>query len=192
MGIGYSNTIAVAEQAGTSRSAYTTAVSILPARAAVAITPDFWDVGRTLRLRAAGRVSNVVTSQPTFTFEFRLGPTANIVAWSSGAILTSTTAHTTVPWYLEVMMTVRALGTGTTANIMGQGYTFSRAWMDSGANADITTTGHPSLLVPETTPAVGTGWDSTINNLSDFYCGCSANAGGNLMQLEQYTLEALN
>jgi hypothetical protein len=157
----------------------------------VPINPDDWYEGRQLRIIAAGEVSNVVTSQPTFTFEFRLGPTSNIVAWSSGAILTSTTAHTTVPWWLDVILTCRSLGASTSATLMGQGRTDSRAWLDAGATADITTLGHPTLLVPETTPAVGTGFDSTVTNVADLFVACSASNAANAIRVHQYALTDL-
>lgn len=189
---GYSAILASARTDGTARSNFTTAITILPEHARCAMTPYDWFEGRVLRVMAAGRISNLVTTQPTFTFEFRLGPTSNIVAWSSGAILTSQTAHTTVPFFLEVMLTVRAVGAGTAANIMGQGWVMSRAFVDAGASADITTTGHPGLLAPETTPAVGTGFDSYLVNVSDLFVSCSAANAGNAIQLHQYVLEDLN
>lgn len=189
---GYSAVLASARTDGTARSSFTTAITVLPEHARCVMTPYDWYEGRVLRIMAAGRISNVVTAQPTFTFEFRLGPTSTIAAWSSGAILTSTTAHTTVPFYLEVLLTVRALGAGTSANIMGQGVVHSRAFLDAGATADITTLGHPSLLVPETTPAVGTGFDSTVINVADLFVACSASNAGNAVQLHQYILEDLN
>jgi hypothetical protein len=111
-----------------------------------------------------------------------------IIAATTGAVLTSTTVHTTVPWYLRWMMTVRSIGSGTIGTLMHQGIITSRAFIDAGASADITTTGHPSLLVPETTPAVGTGFDTNIANVADFFIACSASAGGNLIQVEQYAL----
>jgi hypothetical protein len=188
---GFGSVLAGARIDGTSRSSFTTAITILPEQARYAMGPSEWYEGRQLFVRASGRISNVVTAQPTFTFEFRLGPTSNIAVWSSGAILTSTTAHTTVPWYMELHMTCRSTGASTAATLFGQGWIASRAFLDAGATADITTLGHPSLLVPETTPAVGTGFDSTVNNVADLFCACSASNAGNLIQLHQYSLEDL-
>lgn len=188
---GYQSVLAAARGSGTNRVSFTTAITALPNQARCVMSGADWYEGRALLLRAAGEVSNVVTAQPTFTFEFRLGPTSGIVAWSSGAILTSTTAHTTVPWWLEVLLTCQNLGAATAANLMGQGRVDSRAFIDAGATADITTLGHPSLLVPETTPAVGTGFDSTIDNVADLFVACSVSNAANAIRLHQYTLEDL-
>jgi hypothetical protein len=188
---GFGSVLASARVSGTQRVSFTTAISALPNDARCVMDPSEWYAGRSLFVRASGEVSNVVTAQPTFTFEFRLGPTSNIVAWSSGAILTSTTAHTTVPWYMELSMTVRAVGAGTAANIMGQGWVTSRAFLDAGATADITTLGHPSLLVPETTPAVGTGFDSTVTNVADLFVACSVSNAANAITLHQFSMEDL-
>ena len=85
-------------------------------------------------------------------------------------------------------MTVRAIGSGTTGNLMHQGIIASRAFIDAGATADITTSGHPFLLAPETTPAVGTGFDTNIANVADFFIACSTSNASNLIQVEQYAL----
>jgi len=189
VGAGWLELLASAKVAGPSLSAFTTAVSALPSPARHTIGPDDWDEGDQLIIEAAGRVSNVVTAQPTFTFQFMLGSVATpIIAATTGAVLTSTTAHTTVPWWLRWLMTVRSLGSGTSGTLMHQAIVASRAFLDAGATADITTLGHPTLLAPETTPAVGTGFDTNIANVSDFFIGCSANAAGNLIQVEQYSL----
>ena len=189
---GWAECVSSAQVAGPNLVSFTTAVSLLPTPARHTIPGDDWFLGKAIRIRAAGRISNVVTAQPTFTFEFRLGPTSNIVAWTSGAILTSTTAHTTVPWWLDIMLTCRALGSGTAGNMMGQGQAMSRAFIDTGATADLVTGGHPGLMVPETTPAVGTGFDTNISNITDLFCACSVSNAANAIQLEQYHLEILN
>lgn len=177
-----------AETAGPVLNTFTTAVSCLPTPARHTIHEDAWWIGKRFRVRASGGVSNVVTAQPTFTFEFRLGPTSNIVAFTTGAILCSTTAHTLVPWMLDIEMTCRAVGSGTAANLMGQGIIHSRAFIDAGASADITTLGHTSLLVPETSPAVGTGFDTNVANVTDLFVSCSTSNAGNGITLQQYEL----
>jgi hypothetical protein len=190
-GKGYVRTLGAARTSGTSRASFTTAITALPEHARVSMDPFDWYEGRVLRVTFAGAIGNVVTAQPTFTFEFRLGPTSTIAAFSTGALLTSTTAHTTVPLWGEFLLTCRALGAGTAANLMGQGWVASRALLDAGATADITTLGHPTLLAPETTPAVGTGFDSTVQNVADLFVACSVSNAANTFQLHQYTLEDL-
>jgi hypothetical protein len=190
-GLGYTRTLAAARSDGASLASFTTAVSALPSHARYPMDPADWYEGRLLKITWAGRIGNVVTTQPTFTFEVRLGPTSTITAFTTGALLTSTTAHTTLPIYGEILLTRRALGAGTSANLMGQSWVISRALLDLGATADITTLGHPTLIAPETAPAVGTGFDSTIQNLLDFFVACSASNAANTFQLHQYALQDL-
>lgn len=184
---GWVETLASMQVAGPTLASFTTAVSMLSPHAKRTIPADDWEIGKALLVRGSGQISNVVTAQPTFTFDFRLGSS---VQWSSGAILTSTTAHTTVPFYFEVMVTCRAIGS--TANCMTQGWVASRAFIDLGATADITTSGHPFLLAPETTPAVGSNFDSNTSLVADMFCACSASNAGNAVTLQQYWLQSLN
>jgi len=189
-GQGYVRTLAALRSDGPSRASFTTAITALNEHARAVIEPSTWYEGRVLRAIWAGRISNVVTASPTFTFEFRLGPTSNIVAFSTGALVTSTTAHTTVPIWGEFLLTCQILGAGTAAKLMGQGWVASRAIVDV-SGADVTTTGHPILLAPETTPAQGTGFDSTIENVADLFVACQTSNAANLFQMHQYILEDL-
>jgi len=187
MSTGWMECISSAQVAGPALASFTTAVSCLPTPARRTIPADDWFLGKMLWVRAAGGISNVVTTSPTFTFEFRLGPTSTIVAFTTGALVTSTTAHTLVPWWLEIMLTCRSLGSGTSANLMGQAQFHSRAVIDASA-ADITTHGHPDLLAPETSPAVGTGFDSNVANIADLFVACQTSNAANAVTLHQYAL----
>ncbi len=182
-------TLVTQQGAGTSFASYTTAKSVINTQALYVLPAGFWQIGKSLEIDVMGEVSNVITNQCTFTFQFMMG---TIAVWSSGAVLTSTTAHTTLPLWLKVLVTCRAVGSATAANLAGQGFLTGRAFIDLGATGDITTTGHPGLLVPETTPAVGTGFDSTIANIMDFYVGLGASDAANLVRISQYIVKSLN
>ena len=184
--------IASAQGAGPTLNTFTAAVSALPTPARHTIPNDDWYIGKVLRVRAHGAVSNVVTAQPTFTFEFRLGPTSNIVAFSTGALLTSTTAHVNVPWWLDVMLSCRSIGSGTAGTLMGQSLVTSRAFIDSGLTGDLMTGGHPTLTAPETAPAVGAGFDTNSAQIADLFVSCSVSNAANGVTLHGYTLETLN
>lgn len=188
---GWVECVSSAQVAGPTLASFTTAVSCLPTQARYTIPSDEWFLGKALRVRAAGQISNVVTASPTFTFEFRLGPSSNIVAFTTGALVTSTTAHTTLPWWLDIMMTCRSIGGGTSGTLMGQALVSSRAFVDV-SGADVTTTGHPTLLAPETAPAVGTGFDTNVANIADLFVACQTSNAGNALTLQQYSLEILN
>jgi hypothetical protein len=188
---GWVECVASAQVAGPSLASFTTAISCLPSPARHTIPADDWALGKRLRVYASGQISNVVTTSPTFTFQFMLGPTSNIIAFTTGAIVTSTTAHTTVPWELVINLTCRSLGSGTSGTLIGQSNIISRAFVDV-SGADVTTTGHPILMAPETTPAVGTGFDTNISNVADLFVACQTSAAGNAIQLQQYSLEIMN
>jgi hypothetical protein len=186
---GWLEVLSSAQTAGASLASFTTAVSMLPTPARHTIPADEWWIGRILYIKAAGYVGNVVTSQPTFTVDVRFGTIATpIVVFNMGAMLTSTTAHTTVPWYLDLMLTCRSIGSGTAGTVIGQGVLTSRAFLDTGATADLVTGGHPTLAVPETTPAVGTGFDTNTANVVDLFVACSVSNASNTWRCEQYAL----
>lgn len=174
--------LSTAQLAGTNLASFTTAASILPAQAKYTVPADEWWLGRVLRIRASGRVSNVVTAAPTFTLSVNFGGTS---VFSGGAMQCSTTAHTTVPWYFELQLTCRAVGA--TANLMGQGWLLSRAFQIGTAGADNATMLCP-LILPGTTPAVGSNFDSNASQQIDLLAACSTSNASNAIQLEQYEL----
>lgn len=185
---GYAQTLVTAQSDGTALSSFTTAATILPTAARYSIPPNYFFIGKKLRVTAAGRISNVVTAQPTFTFQFMLGPTSNIIAFTGGAMTCSTTAHTNVPWKLEIDLTCQVIGSGTTAKLMGQGTVWCQAFVVSGATADSANT-HTTLLIPNTAPALGTGFDSTVTNIADLFAACGTSNASNAIQCHQYSIE---
>lgn len=182
--------IAAAKSDSTAHGASTTATSILPGHARRTIPANFFYVGQQLRLIATGRMSNIVTTPGTITLDFRLGPTSSIAAFTTGAMQLSTTAHTNVAWWLEILMTIREIGNSTTANLFGNARMTSQA-LSLTAVADSTTT-PATLLGPNSAPAVGTGFDSTVGNVADLYATWSVNNAGNTITTHQYSLQALN
>ena len=103
----------------------------------------------------------------------------------------STTAHTSLPLWFEILMTLRAVGNGTSANFMGQGI-FTSQVLSNTAVADSVASTLPTLLGPNTAPAVGTGFDSTIANVLDLMATFSVNTSPTNLTLHQYSAELLN
>lgn len=171
-----------AQGAGSALSNSTAATSILSPQAKFTLPANFLDfVGRRLKVRAHGQVSNIVTTPGTLTLDLRLGGT---VIFSGGAMQLSTTAHTTVPWSWEVDLTLRA--TGSSANFMGQGLFFSQAANISGADPS---TGHSFLMTPNSTPAVGNNFDATAAQQLDCYGTFSVANAGNALTLQQFGVD---
>lgn len=171
-----------AQSDGTALANSTSATSILPAQAKLTFPANYLDyIGRSFRVVAAGRISNIVTTPGTLTLDLRLGST---VVFNGGAMQLSTTAHTTVPWWWEVELTVRAVGSA--ASLMGQGIFFSQAASISGADP---TTGHSLLLTPNTAPAVGNTFDSTASLTLDCFAKFSVADPANAVTLHQFKVQ---
>ena len=92
--------------------------------------------------------------------------------FNAGAIQCSTTVHANVPFEFEFILTCRAIGPSTSANLMGQGRAFSNAFVISGADG---TNSMGMILVPNTAPAVGTGFNSSATQQLDLFGTWSAN-----------------
>lgn len=186
----WQETLIQANVDGTALASSTSATSLLPPAARFTMPANFLRIGSMFRVKVAGRLSNIVTTPGTFTLDVRMGPTSNIVVFNGGAMQLSTTAHTNVPFVAEIMLTCRAIGNSTNANFMGQGWALSQA-LSLTAVADSTTT-PAHLLIPNTAPAVGTGFDSTVAMVVDVYGTFSISNAANAFTLHQYSLEALN
>jgi hypothetical protein len=181
----WQETLIVAQGDGTQLSNSTSATSIIPAQAKLTFPANYFgDVGKTMRIRAAGRISNVVTTPGTLTLDLRLGGT---VVFNGGAMQLSTTAHTNVPWEWEVILTQRV--TGASANFMGQSRWFSQAANVSGADS---TTSHSYVMAPNTAPAVGTTFDATAAQQLDLFATFSVATNPTNLTLHQFIVESLN
>lgn len=183
----WQETLVSANVAGTLFNTYTTAKTVLPTGCLVTLPANWWYVGRMLRMTVYGAISNIVTTPGTLTLQLNLG---SVAAFSSGALQLSTTAHTTLPFKAECLVTCRAVGASTSANLMGQWVVQSQT-IAATAVADGTQT-HDMLMGPNTAPAVGTGFDSTAAQTLDFFAGFSISNAGNGIQVQQYVVEALN
>lgn len=168
---------------GSGPSNTVTETSVLPAMAKFTIPANLLQIGSMLRCTAIGQMSNVVTTPGTFTFNFKFGSTA---VFTTGAMTCSTTAHTTLPHWLDILMTCRAMGSS--ANFMGQARASGIMCLLSGA--DLTT--HGTLLGPATAPAVGSNFDSTATQQVDLTLTTSVSTSGTNYTLQQYILESLD
>lgn len=174
--------------AGASFSSFTTAKTVLPAGALYAFAPGFFKIGKKLRVKVQGSLSNIVTTPGTITFQIMLG---SVVVWTSGAIQLNATAHTLLPFELEVLLTARAFGATAAGNLIGIGRLNGVMFTRTAAQVDQVNIGD-SLLVPITAPTAGTGFDSTAVQTLDFWAGFSISNAANTIRVEQYAVESLN
>lgn len=170
---------------GSALSASTTPTSILPAAAKITLPPGFFRrVGQRVRVLAHGRISTVVTTPGTMTFETKFGST---VVATTGALALNIVAKTNVAWELDWYMTCRAVGAS--ANLMHQAKWFSEAVIGS----PLPSAGGSGLLFgPASSPAVGTNFDSTASQVVDLFSTWSVNSGSNSITLHQFTFDSLN
>jgi hypothetical protein len=178
---GWEELVSTASIDGTALSG-TSAASIIPPISKYTLPAGFFDkVGKLLKITAVGRMSNIVTTPGTFTPDVRLG---GVIAFNAGAISLNAVAKTNVSFWLEILLTCRAIGSGTAANIIGQARFTSESVVSSAAGLPNT------VLAPASAPAVGTGFDSTTSLTVDLFGTFSLT--GNGLTVHQYMLEACN
>ena len=193
----WQETLVSANVAGTLLNTYTTAKTVLPVGCLVTLPANWWYVGRSIRVTVQGGISTLVTTPGTLTLQVNLG---TVAAFSTGTIQLNATAHTTLPFEFQAILTCRAVGATTTANLMGIGkltgvmFTKTIAATDawgrvSAADAAVSDV---TLMVPATAPAAGTGFDSTAAQTLDFFAGFSVSNAANGIQIHNYVVEALN
>jgi hypothetical protein len=180
--------IARQKVAGTAFASFTTAKSMLNAAAVAALQPNSFYGGKRLRITVIMALSNIVTAQPTFTFQVMIG---SVVVWSSGAVIVTTTAHVNYPVKLVIDLRIDTEGSGTAASIIGIGELTGLMFVLSGAVAD-PTAGMGKQILPNSAPVDGTGFDSSIANNLDFWAGISVSQPTNGVQVLDYIVEDLS
>lgn len=161
------------------------AATCLPTYVPTTLPAGYWQIGRVWRLTARGRISCVVTTPGTARFDLRLG---GIVAFDTLAIPLNIVAKTNVPFELIVDLTCRAVGSGTSANLMGQGHFLSEATINTAIPS--TGPGPGGVMVPyNTAPVVGAGFNSQSALTLDFFFTQTVATGS--MTLHQFLIEQL-
>lgn len=168
---------AVVITAPTDGSAVTAAAatSLLPGAAKYTMGTGFlFFAGQELCVEAAGRATTAASTPGTYTFDVRFGSV--IVATTQAVSLA--TSQTNVTWRIKMNLTVRAIGSGTSANVLFTGELFGAAF-----------TGSP-IMLPASAPATGTGFDSSAAQQVDFFL--TPSAATNSCTLHQFRLFSLN
>lgn len=179
----WEQTLAVASADGTAITNSTTQGSIIPTAAKFVLPANFLEVGSQLKLTASGRISNVVTTPGTLLFQVLFGAAG---VFSPAAFNLNTTAKTNVGWWLDILLTCRSVGSGTSATMLGQGTFSSESVVGSAAGVSGT------VSLPASAPAVGTGFDSTASQAVDLQAKFSIANAANSIQLHQFALESRN
>jgi hypothetical protein len=184
----WQETLVSQQAAGTLFNTYTTAKSVIPPQCLYTLPANWFNIGRMLHIFVTGAISNIVTTPGLLNFQVKVG---SVAAFDSGNIQLNATAHTTLPFWLEILLTCRAVGSGTSANLIGQAMATGLMFTRTAGQTD-DAQGMQTILAPATAPAVGTGFDSTVANIVDFWTGFTISNAGNGIQIHQYKLVALN
>lgn len=163
------------------------AASCIPTPSRIILPNNYFYVGRMLHITLMGRISCVVTTPGTARFDIRMGPSGTLVVFDTGALNLNTAGKTTVPFWLDIVLTCRAVGAGTATNFMGVATFQSEAVVGAAVN---TAGGNGSLLAPVGAPAVGGGFDNTAANALDIFFTQTVATGS--MTVHQFKVESLN
>lgn len=139
------------------------AASCIPPQCKFTIPANVWSLGKVLNIKAYGKLSTAITTPGTIRFDIRLGAT---VVFDSLAILPDTVAvHTNVGWKLEIDLTCYAIGAS--ANLMGHGVLMCEDIL--GVAASMPKADAIAILPWNSTPAVGSNFDSTAPQTLDMF-----------------------
>lgn len=176
--------IAAAYSDGPTLTAAATA-SLLPTYVPTTLPAGYWQIGRMWRITASGRISQAVTTPGTARFDLRM---AAITVWDSQAMAMNIVAKTNVPWFFELILSCRSVGSGTSATLIGQGMYFSESNILVPVPA--TGPGPGGVVMPyNTAPVAGSGFDSTIANAIDFRWTQTVATGS--ITMHQFVIEQL-
>lgn len=183
------------DTAGTLYNTFTTAKSMLTSSTATAasagfikLPAGFWQNGTMLVIDYHAAVS--WASGNTMTLQAMVG---SVIAFASDAIKVTTTGGTTEPVTGRIILTCRSKGNGTLATLIGGGYIQGRCICPPNATPGANyAAGMGFSSLKEGTPAVGTGFDSTVDNTLDFWVGMGTSSASNGWRMEQYMVFSPN
>lgn len=161
--------------------------SCIPTANRIVLPNSFFYIGRAINILMNGRISCVVTTPGTARYDICMGSAGTTIVYDTGAMNLNTVAKTTVPWFLEVLLVCRAVGTGTTTTFFPRGQWTSEALVGSPLNS---AGGNGSLLVPVSAPAVGAGMDNTAASALDVFFTQTVATGS--MTVHNYQVDVLN
>ncbi len=161
--------------------------SCIPVANRIVLPNSYFYVGRVIRFELHGRISCAVTTPGTARWDICMGAAGTTIVLDTLALNLNIVAKTTVPWFLKVDLTCRAVGTGTTTTFFPDGFWQSEAMVGSPLPA---AGSNGSLIVPVGTPAVGAGMDNTAASAVDVFFTQTVATGS--MTVHGYRVSSLN
>lgn len=172
----WNSTLQTQQGVGSALTNSTTPTSLLPGQAKFTLPAQAlqW-IGQKLRVKASGRISTAASTPGTLTLDIRFG---SIVVFNGGASPTLAVSAANLTWRLEADLTVLTLGSATAATLYGAGELKSAALSAS----------TPIMLLPVSSSGAGTGFDSTIANVVDFFGTFSVANASNSIRCDEFEL----
>ena len=149
----------------------------------VTVPGNYMQDGRTVRLRAFGKLS--VTGTPTITFKVRWGGVAGTLLATTEAI-TNGSGLTTVNWELEVYIVTRSNGSA------GSLLVFGTCQVQTNASGDPTVKSNTFSVSGSDAPAAVGSLDLTTDKALSLTATWSAASASNTLTGMLYTVESLN
>ena len=175
--------LAVGTADGTALTNTVTPTTILNGSSVPTIPAGALQIGSVLKITLRGRISTLVTSPGTLTLDVRLG---SVVISALGAASLNVTAQTNASFDCEIIAVIRTLGAGTTATALVTARLTSRALLGGVALAS---GGDQVIVLPDTAPAVGTGFDSTASQQVNVFATWSVASASNSITVHQSLIE---
>lgn len=145
--------------------------SIIDQQDLVTLSPGWLFPGAQFTIEMDGAISVVAGGSPTFTFNLMFGA---IAVWSSGAIPTLATVASLLAFKMKLDLRLDSVGISNAAKFIGT------------AGFDCAAMVNARQVVPTTSPAPGTGFNSTIANIADMQCTMSVANAGNGVRVDNY------
>lgn len=162
--------------------------SCIPTANRVTLPSNFFYIGRAIKFMLSGRISCVVATPGTARLDICMGAAGTVIVFDTLALNLNIVAKTTVPWYFEVKLVCRAVGSGTSTNFFPMGGVFTSEAVI--ASPLPTVGGNGSLLVPVGTPAVGAGTDINAAAILDVFFTQTVATGS--FTVHNYQVDVLN
>lgn len=170
----WNSSLITLQAAGPALTNTTTQTSVLNGQAKFTLPAQWLEfIGQKLRIKAAGVMSTAASTPGTFTWTVMFG---SISVFSGGASGTLATSASSVPWKLEIDLTVRSVGSGTAATLAGSGTLIS-----AGLSAST-----PTQILA--CPGSLTGFDSTVASVLDLQGTWSVASASNTITCHDYEL----
>ena len=189
--MGVVDTLITSQVDGAALTASATPASILIGASKVVLPPGYIDrIGKSFRITAAGRISNIITTPGDLTLDIRFVDSAatTVIVANGGAMQLNTVAKTNVPWLLQWYFTARSVGSGTVATLHHQALWYSQSVVGAGVP---TASGVGVHMLPDATPAVGTGFNSALANTVDLFATWEL-SNANSITCHQFMIESMN